>query len=67
MVQLPTDGSHIPLIRQITEVMGSEMWFNTLCLMTHATGEGPSNPREGPLPYGHFSPLRQQIFQRTLQ
>ena len=36
LVQLRRDLSDIPILRQITETLGSEVWYNTVLILTHA-------------------------------
>lgn len=61
------DMSDIPLLRQLTEVLGSEMWFSAMVLMTHATAQGPMTPDGSYLPYDSQSQMRAQLFQRAVQ
>ena len=66
-LQLRRDLSDIPLIRQITEVMGSEMWFNAILALTHATSQGPLDQNGQPLPFESFSQTRAAMLQRAVQ
>lgn len=61
------DMSDIPLLRQLTETLGSEMWFSTMVLMTHATAQGPLTPDGNTIPYESQSQMRAQLFQRAVQ
>ncbi|XP_010258574.1 PREDICTED: translocase of chloroplast 90, chloroplastic [Nelumbo nucifera] len=43
-----------PLLKLITEVFGSEIWFNTILVMTHASSILPEGPSGYPLNYDSF-------------
>lgn len=66
-VQLRRDLSDIPVLRQITEMLGSEVWFNTLNLLTHARSPGPLGPNGQLLPFNTLSETRAAMLLRAIQ
>ena len=66
-LQMRRDMSDIPLLRQLTEILGGNMWYNAMVLMTHATAQGPLTPEGQAIPYESRSQMRAQLFQRAVQ
>lgn len=66
-VQLRRDFSDVPVIRLLTETLGSEVWFNTVLVLTHAASPGPLTPQGTYLPFETLSQTRAAMLQRAVQ
>lgn len=44
----------------ISRVLGVEVWFNCIAIMTHGAAVPPEGPSGGPLPYSAYLQQRQQ-------
>ncbi|XP_074564456.1 translocase of chloroplast 90, chloroplastic-like isoform X2 [Curcuma longa] len=46
--------SDYPLLKLITDVFGSSIWFNTILVMTHSSSHPPEGPEGFPVAYDSF-------------
>lgn len=67
LLQLRRDLSDIPVLRQITETLGSEVWYNTVLILTHARSQGPLGPNNQPLPFDALTQTRAAMLSRAIQ
>ncbi|XP_065849402.1 translocase of chloroplast 90, chloroplastic isoform X2 [Euphorbia lathyris] len=49
-----TGYSDLPLLKLLTEVFGSAIWFNTILVMTHASSALPEGPNGYPVNYESY-------------
>lgn len=59
--------SDFPLLRLVTEVFGSGMWFNTILVMTHSAVTLPEGPNGYPVSYDSYVTHCTDMFQRYVQ
>ncbi|XP_057538556.1 translocase of chloroplast 90, chloroplastic [Amaranthus tricolor] len=56
-----------PLLRLMTEVFGSALWFNTILVMTNAGSAPPEGPTGSPLNYESYVTHCTDLLQRYIQ
>lgn len=56
-----------PLLRLMTEVFGSAMWFNTILVMTNAAAALPEGPTGSPINYESYVTHCTDLLQRYIQ
>uniref|UniRef100_A0A0D9XXP6 AIG1-type G domain-containing protein n=1 Tax=Leersia perrieri TaxID=77586 RepID=A0A0D9XXP6_9ORYZ len=59
--------SEYPLLKLITDILGSSMWFNTVLVMTHCSSSPPEGPDGYPLEYDAYSRYCKNVVQRHIQ
>uniref|UniRef100_A0A0E0FAH2 AIG1-type G domain-containing protein n=1 Tax=Oryza meridionalis TaxID=40149 RepID=A0A0E0FAH2_9ORYZ len=56
-----------PLLKLITDILGSSMWFNTVLVMTHCSSSPPEGPDGYPLEYDSYARYCKNVVQRQIQ
>ncbi|KAL6906203.1 hypothetical protein ACP4OV_003804 [Aristida adscensionis] len=56
-----------PLLKLITDTLGSSMWFNTVLVMTHSSSSPPEGPDGYPLEYDAYTRYCKNVVQRQIQ
>ncbi|KAF7842463.1 translocase of chloroplast 159, chloroplastic [Senna tora] len=56
----------LPLLKSITNVLGSSIWQNAIVTLTHAASAPPDGPSGSPLGYDVFVAQRSHIVQQTI-
>ncbi|KAL6642368.1 hypothetical protein ACP70R_020549 [Stipagrostis hirtigluma subsp. patula] len=59
--------SDYPLLKLITDILGSSMWFNTVLVMTHCSSSPPEGPDGYPLEYDAYTRYCKNVVQRHIQ
>ncbi|KAM0869588.1 hypothetical protein ACQ4PT_040572 [Festuca glaucescens] len=59
--------SDYPLLKLMTDILGSSMWFNTLLVMTHCSSSPPEGPDGYPLEYDAYTRYCKNVVQRHIQ
>ncbi|KAL5206683.1 hypothetical protein ABZP36_034892 [Zizania latifolia] len=59
--------SEYPLLKLITDILGSSMWFNTVLVMTHCSSSPPEGPDGYPLEYDAYARYCKNVVQRHIQ
>jgi Toc86/159 family protein import component len=59
--------SDYPLLKLVTDILGSSMWFNTVLVMTHCSSSPPEGPDGYPLEYDAYTRYCKNIVQRHIQ
>ncbi|KAJ4845051.1 hypothetical protein Tsubulata_010846 [Turnera subulata] len=60
------DYSDFPLLKLMTEVFGSALWFNTILVMTHASSTLPEGPNGYPVSYESYVTLCSELMQNFI-
>ncbi|XP_076954965.1 translocase of chloroplast 90, chloroplastic-like [Bidens hawaiensis] len=58
--------SDFPLLKLITEVFGTGIWFNTMLVMTHSCSPLPEGPNGYPVTYESYRTRCTDVFQRYI-
>ncbi|KAF3324690.1 translocase of chloroplast 159 [Carex littledalei] len=61
------DMNDLPLLRTITSVLGSSIWFNAIVALTHAGLAPPDGPNGSPLTYESFVAQRSHVVQLAVR
>lgn len=61
------DYGDVPLLRSITDVFGSSIWFNAIIVLTHAASAPPDGPNGTPLSYEMFVSQRSHVVQQAIR
>ncbi|MQL90403.1 hypothetical protein Taro_023002 [Colocasia esculenta] len=61
------DFNDLPLLRSITSVLGSSIWFNAIVALTHAASAPPDGPSGSVLSYEVFVDQRSRIVQHAIR
>ncbi|KAH0460889.1 hypothetical protein IEQ34_008464 [Dendrobium chrysotoxum] len=61
------DFNDLPLLRSITNVLGSSIWFNAIVALTHAASAPPDGPNGSPLGYEMFIDQRSHVVQLSIR
>jgi Toc86/159 family protein import component len=61
------DLNDLPLLRTITSVLGSSIWFNAIVALTHAGLAPPEGPNGSPLTYESFVAQRSHVVQLAVR
>lgn len=61
------DLNDLPLLRTITSVLGSSIWFNAIVALTHAGLAPPDGPNGSPLTYESFVAQRSHVVQLAVR
>ncbi|KAL0918575.1 hypothetical protein M5K25_010590 [Dendrobium thyrsiflorum] len=61
------DFNDLPLLRSITSVLGSSIWFNAIVALTHAASAPPDGPNGSPLGYEMFIDQRSHVVQLSIR
>lgn len=61
------DNGDLPLIRTITDVFGTALWFNAIVILTHASSAPPDGPNGVSLSYEMFVTQRSNTVQQTIR
>ncbi|KAG0497708.1 hypothetical protein HPP92_002399 [Vanilla planifolia] len=61
------DYGDVPLLRSITNVFGSSIWFNAIVVLTHAASAPPDGPNGTPLSYEMFVTQRSHVVQQAIR
>jgi len=59
--------SDYPLLKLMTDILGSSMWFNTVLVMTHCSSSPPEGPDGYPLEYDAYTRYCKNVVQRHIQ
>jgi Toc86/159 family protein import component len=59
--------SDYPLLKLMTDILGSSMWFNTVLAMTHCSSSPPEGPDGYPLEYDAYTRYCKNVVQRHIQ
>lgn len=59
--------SDYPLLKLMTDILGSSMWFNTILVMTHCSSSPPEGPDGYPLEYDAYTRYCKNVVQRHIQ
>ncbi|XP_015698666.1 translocase of chloroplast 90, chloroplastic [Oryza brachyantha] len=59
--------SEYPLLKLITDILGSSMWFNTVLVMTHCSSSPPEGPDGYPLEYDAYARYCKNVVLRHIQ
>lgn len=59
--------SDYPLLKLMTDILGSPMWFNTVLVMTHCSSSPPEGPDGYPLEYDTYTRYCKNVVQRHIQ
>ncbi|KQJ91912.1 translocase of chloroplast 90, chloroplastic [Brachypodium distachyon] len=59
--------SDYPLLKLITDILGSSIWFNTVLVMTHCSSSPPEGPDGYPLEYDAYTRYCKNVVQRQIQ
>ncbi|CAM0907641.1 unnamed protein product [Alopecurus aequalis] len=59
--------SEYPLLKLMTDILGSSMWFNTVLVMTHCSSSPPEGPDGYPLEYDAYTRYCKNMVQRHVQ
>jgi Toc86/159 family protein import component len=59
--------SDSPLLKLMTDILGSSMWFNTVLVMTHCSSSPPEGPDGYPLEYDAYTRYCKNVVQRHIQ
>lgn len=59
--------SDYPLLKLMTDTLGSSMWFNTVLVMTHCSSSPPEGPDGYPLEYDAYTRYYKNVVQRHIQ
>jgi Toc86/159 family protein import component len=59
--------SDYPLLKLMTDILGSSMWFNTVLVMTHCSSSPPEGPDGYPLEYDTYTRYCKNVVQRHIQ
>ncbi|XP_024389086.1 translocase of chloroplast 126, chloroplastic-like isoform X2 [Physcomitrium patens] len=57
----------VPLLRTITNVFGTAVWFNTIVVLTHASTAPPDGPNGTPMGYELFVAQRSHSVQQSIR
>lgn len=60
------DMNDLPMLRSITNALGSSIWRNVIVTLTHAASAPPDGPSGAPLSYDVFVAQRSHIVQQTI-
>ncbi|XP_020576845.1 translocase of chloroplast 159, chloroplastic [Phalaenopsis equestris] len=61
------DFNDLPLLRSITSILGSSIWFNAIVALTHAASAPPDGPNGSPLGYEMFIDQRSHVVQLSIR
>lgn len=61
------DYGDVPLLKSITNVFGSSIWFNAIIVLTHAASAPPDGPNGTPLSYEMFVSQRSHVVQQAIR
>ncbi|ONK57100.1 uncharacterized protein A4U43_C10F16620 [Asparagus officinalis] len=61
------DYGDVPLLRSITDVFGSSIWFNAIIVLTHAASAPPDGPNNTPMSYEMFVTQRSHVVQQAIR
>ncbi|PKA51046.1 Translocase of chloroplast 132, chloroplastic [Apostasia shenzhenica] len=61
------DYGDVPLLRTITHVFGTSIWFNAIVVLTHAASAPPDGPSGSPLSYEMFVTQRSHVIQQAIR
>uniref|UniRef100_A0A1D1XYP3 Translocase of chloroplast 159, chloroplastic n=1 Tax=Anthurium amnicola TaxID=1678845 RepID=A0A1D1XYP3_9ARAE len=61
------DFNDLPLLRSITSILGSSIWFNAIVALTHASSAPPDGPSGSPISYEVFVDQRSRIVQHAIR
>ncbi|XP_008777519.2 translocase of chloroplast 159, chloroplastic [Phoenix dactylifera] len=61
------DLNDLPLLRTITSIFGSSIWFNAIVALTHAASAPPDGPNGSPLTYEVFIAQRSHVVQQSIR
>lgn len=61
------DYGDVPLLRSITDIFGSSIWFNAIIVLTHAASAPPDGPSGTPLSYEMFVSQRSHVVQQAIR
>ncbi|KAG0450718.1 hypothetical protein HPP92_026593 [Vanilla planifolia] len=61
------DFNDLPLLRSITSILGSSIWFNAIVALTHAASAPPDGPNGSPLGYEVFIAQRSHVVQQSIR
>ncbi|RWW00511.1 hypothetical protein GW17_00036530 [Ensete ventricosum] len=56
-----------PLLRTITNIFGTSIWFNAIVILTHAASAPPEGPNGSPLSYEMFVSQRSHVVQQAIR
>ncbi|EES15811.1 translocase of chloroplast 90, chloroplastic [Sorghum bicolor] len=56
-----------PLLKLMTDILGSSMWFDTVLVMTHCSSSPPEGPDGYPLEYDNYTRYCKNVVQRHIQ
>ncbi|KAK3139535.1 hypothetical protein QOZ80_5AG0384840 [Eleusine coracana subsp. coracana] len=59
--------SDYPLLKLMTDILGSSMWFSTVLVMTHCCSLPPEGPDGYPLEYDAYTRYCKNVVQRHIQ
>ncbi|KAF7064179.1 hypothetical protein CFC21_070582 [Triticum aestivum] len=59
--------SDYPLLKLITDTLGSSIWFNTVLVMTHCSSSPPEGPDGHPLEYDAYTRYCKNVVERHIQ
>lgn len=61
------DFNDLPLLRSITSILGSSIWFNAIVALTHAASAPPDGLNGTPLSYEVFIAQRSHVVQQSIR
>ncbi|XP_010910150.1 translocase of chloroplast 101, chloroplastic [Elaeis guineensis] len=61
------DLNDLPLLRTISSIFGSSIWFNAIVALTHAASAPPDGPNGSPLSYEVFIAQRSHVVQQSIR
>uniref|UniRef100_A0A7N0UX32 AIG1-type G domain-containing protein n=1 Tax=Kalanchoe fedtschenkoi TaxID=63787 RepID=A0A7N0UX32_KALFE len=61
-----TSCSDLPLLKQITDVFGSGIWFNTILVMTHSSSALPEGPNGYPVNFESYAARCSDVLQNNI-
>ncbi|KAM0857740.1 hypothetical protein ACQ4PT_048287 [Festuca glaucescens] len=64
---LSRDLNDLPLLKTITAVLGSSIWFNAIVALTHAASAPPEGPSGAPMTYEVLMAQRSHIIQQSIR
>ncbi|KAK8946324.1 hypothetical protein KSP39_PZI006361 [Platanthera zijinensis] len=61
------DFNDLPLLKSITSILGSSIWFNAIVALTHAASAPPDGTNGSPLAYDVFVSQRSHVVQQSIR
>uniref|UniRef100_A0A1D1Z7H2 Translocase of chloroplast 132, chloroplastic n=1 Tax=Anthurium amnicola TaxID=1678845 RepID=A0A1D1Z7H2_9ARAE len=61
------DYGDVPLLRSITDIFGTSIWFNAIVVLTHAASAPPDGVNGTPLSYEMFVTQRSHVVQQAIR